>query len=64
MTATAAMTNGKPARKQLADQLDRLDSLIDCLAEGLNQAVADACRDGARAAVREGLCTPIRCSSR
>ena len=54
MSATAT-TNGKPQRKQLADQLDRLDSLIDCLAEGLNQAVADACRDGARAAVREVL---------
>ena len=55
MSATATATvNGKP-RKQLADQLDRLDSLIDCLAEGLNQAVADACREGARAAVREVL---------
>ena len=54
MSATATM-NGKPQRKQLADQLDRLDGIIDALAEGLNQAVADACRDGARAAVREVL---------
>ena len=53
MSATA--TNSKPARKQLADQLDRLDSLIDTLGAGLNQAVADACREGARAAVREVL---------
>ncbi|MCE9562625.1 MAG: hypothetical protein K8U57_11300 [Planctomycetes bacterium] len=34
MAATATM-NGKPQRKQLADQLDRLDSIIDALAEGL-----------------------------
>lgn len=51
MSATA--TNGKPTRKQLADQLDRLDGIIDTLAEGLNQAVADACREGARQAVKD-----------
>lgn len=33
--SAATATNGKP-RKQLADQLDRLDSIIDTLAEGLN----------------------------
>jgi hypothetical protein len=55
MTA-ASSTNGKtPTRKQLSDQLDRLDSIIDTLAVGLNQAVTDACREGARAAVREIL---------
>ena len=54
MTATATL-NGKPQRRQLADQLDRLDGIIDALAEGLNQAVADACRDGARAAVRDAI---------
>ena len=54
MSATTTM-NGKPQRKQLADQLDRLDGVIDALGDGLSQAVADACRDGARAAVREVL---------
>ena len=53
MTATATMTNGKPARKQLADQLDRLDGIIDCLADRLPEAVADATREGARQAVRD-----------
>lgn len=53
MSSTATMTNGKPARKQLADQLDRLDSIIDLLADGLPQAVADATREGARQAVRD-----------
>lgn len=48
-------TNGKPQRKQLSDQLDRLDGIIDALAEGLPGAVADACREGARAAVRDAI---------
>jgi hypothetical protein len=54
---TATLTNGKP-RRQLADQLDRLeeqlhrqDSIIDALAEGLNQAVADAAKEGTKEAV-------------
>lgn len=55
MTATATMTNGKPARKQLADELDRLDGIIDCLADRLPEAVADATREGARQAVRDVL---------
>ncbi len=53
MTATATM-NGKP-RKQLADQLDRLDGIIDALADGLNQAVADAAREGTRLAVKDAI---------
>ena len=53
MSATTA-TNGKP-RKQLADQLDRLDGIIDALAEGLNGAVADAAREGTRLAVKDAI---------
>ena len=45
--------NGKPQRKQLGDQLDRLDAIIDLLAEGLPGAVADACREGARQAMKD-----------
>jgi hypothetical protein len=52
MTATL---NGKPQRKQLSDQLDRLDTIIDALAEALPEAVADATRDGTRQAMREVL---------
>ncbi len=51
MTATAT-TNGRP-RKQLSDQLDRMDTIIDALAEALPEAVADATREGARQAVRD-----------
>jgi hypothetical protein len=53
MTATAT-TNGKP-RKQLSEQLDRMDTIIDALAEALPEAVTDAVREGARQAVREVL---------
>lgn len=52
MTATL---NGKPTRKQLSDQLDRLDGIIDILADALPQAVADACKEGAKQAVKEAV---------
>lgn len=47
--------NGKPQRKQLSQQLDRMDGIIDCLADALPEAVADACRDGAKAAVQQAV---------
>jgi hypothetical protein len=50
-----ANLNGRPQRKQLSDQLDRLDTMIDCLSEALPQAVADATREGTRSAVRDIL---------
>ena len=52
MSATAT-TNGRLPRKQLGDQLDRLDSILDGLSDALNEAVADAAREGARAAVKD-----------
>lgn len=54
MSATS-IPNGRPQRKQLSDQLDRLDGIIDALADGLNKAVADAAREGSREAVKEIL---------
>ena len=47
--------NGRPQRKQLSEQIDRMDTLLDGLADALPEAVADACRDGARQAVREAI---------
>ncbi|CAN5183457.1 hypothetical protein BH11PLA2_BH11PLA2_07750 [soil metagenome] len=44
--------NGRP-RKQLSDQLDRLDEVINGLEEFLPQAMADAARDGIRQAFRD-----------
>jgi hypothetical protein len=55
MSATTTVTNGKPQRKQLSDQLDRLDAILDAIAEGLPGAVTDACREGARAAVKDAI---------
>ncbi len=50
MTATL---NGRPPRKQLGDQLDRLDTILDVLADALPAAVADACKEGAKQAMKE-----------
>ena len=55
----ATVQNGRPQRKQLSDQLDRLDGIIDALADGLNKAVADAAREGSREAVKEILTEPL-----
>jgi hypothetical protein len=53
MTNTMQM-NG-PARKTLASQLDRLDSILDGLSEGLTDAVASAVREAVGLAVREAV---------
>jgi hypothetical protein len=52
---TASTTNSKPQRKQLSEQLDRLDNILDALSEGLNGAVADAAREGTRLAIKDAL---------
>ena len=53
--SVAHATNGRPQRKQLADQLDRLDAVLDGLSEGLMGAVTDAVRDGTRLAVKDAI---------
>ncbi len=63
---SAPVLNGKPhvklPRKQLADQLDRLDeqldrhdSILDALAEGLNEAVKEATQVGVQYAVKDAV---------
>jgi hypothetical protein len=54
MTETTT-DNDKPRRKQLSDQLDRLDGILDALGEGLNEAVTDAAREGTRLAVKDAI---------
>ena len=51
---STATKNGAP-RKQLSEQLDRLDGVIDALDEGLKGAVSDAVRDAVGAAVSEAV---------
>src|SRR5260370_18385519 len=52
---SAIVTNSKPPRKQLSDQLDRLDLILDALSDGLNGAVAEAAPEGTRLAVRDAV---------
>jgi hypothetical protein len=54
MTITASR-NGTPQRKQLSDQLDRLDGIIDTLADGLTEAVSEAVKAGTTAALQQVL---------
>jgi hypothetical protein len=51
----ASISKGTQQRKQQSDQLDRLDSILDALSEGLNGAVADAAREGTRLAVKDAI---------
>jgi hypothetical protein len=51
--STAHTANGQPQRKQLSDQIDRLDAVLDGLSEGLNEAVAEAVRAGTRLALKD-----------
>jgi hypothetical protein len=51
---TTMQTNGK-LRKSLAEQIDRLDGILDGLANALNESVAAAVKDAVGAAVREAV---------
>ncbi|QEL17398.1 hypothetical protein [Limnoglobus roseus] len=57
MSVTPACQNGRP-RKQLSDQLDRLDGILDVLADALPEAVRDAVRDGLADALRQFVADP------
>jgi hypothetical protein len=51
---TTTTTNGR-TRKSLAEQIDRLDAILDRLADALNEAVADAVKEAVTAAVQEAV---------
>ena len=51
MTPQATLFNGRPQRKQL----NRLDSIIDGLYDGLPVAVATAAREGTRTTVKDAI---------
>src|SRR3954452_20403638 len=53
-TPNALSANGR-ARKSLEHQLDRFDSILDGLANALNESVADAVKDAVGQAVREAV---------
>ena len=54
---TTTLTNGRQ-RKSLADQIERLDSILDGLSDGLNEAVAAAVKEAVRAVLSEVLTNP------
>jgi hypothetical protein len=53
--STETISNGKPKRKQLSEQLDRFDALLDGLSEGLTGMIADSAREGVRLAVKDAV---------
>jgi hypothetical protein len=56
---TTTNTINRP-RKNLADQIDRLDSLLDGLADNLNEAVASAVQQTVTAAVKEAVTSGVQ----
>jgi len=54
---TSTLTNGR-SRKSLAEQIDRLDSMLDGLSDGLNEAVATAVKEAVRTVLTEVLTNP------
>ena len=59
MTTANGTSSARVARKSLADQIDRLDGILDGLAEALNESVADAVRDVIGHAVREAVSAAV-----
>jgi hypothetical protein len=54
MATTTTNTDGR-ARKSLAEQIDRLDAILDGLSEALQGAVADAVKEAVGQAVQEAV---------
>src|SRR5262249_14386089 len=52
---STAGVNGKPAKKSLSDQLDRLGPGIDDLSDGLNEAVIHVVKQAVTAAVQQAV---------
>src|SRR3954454_7615914 len=50
--------NRKAPRKRVAEQLDRLDTIIDVLADGLNETVADVVKQAVAASLQTLLSNP------
>src|SRR5262245_31026679 len=59
-TMTTMTSNGRPARKTLASQIDKLDSMLEGLGESIEATVADAVRAAVVVAVREAVVAVLR----
>jgi hypothetical protein len=60
MTTQNATKNGAQPRQTLAGQIDRLDTILDGLAEALNESVADAVKRAMGEALREAVADAVR----
>src|SRR5262249_56203928 len=58
--AMTTTNNTTRPRKNLADQINRLDSLLDGLADNLNEAVASAVQQAVAAAVKEAVTSGVQ----
>jgi hypothetical protein len=57
---TSTISGNGTQRKSLASQIDRLDQILDGLADALNESVADAVREVVGQAVREAVQATVR----
>jgi hypothetical protein len=57
---TSTLSGNGTQRKSLASQIDRLDSILDGLADALNESVSDAVREVVGQAVREAVQATVR----
>jgi hypothetical protein len=57
---TSTITGNGAQRKSLANQIDRLDGILDGLADALNESVAEAVREVVGQAVREAVQATVR----
>jgi hypothetical protein len=60
MTMTSTISGNGTQRKSLASQIDRLDGILDGLADALNESVAEAVREVVGQAVREAVQATVR----
>ena len=59
MSHNSTTMNGAAQRKTLASQLDRLDGIINAMADGLPKTIADVLREAVTVAVQETIQTVI-----
>jgi hypothetical protein len=60
LTMTSTISGNGTQRKSLASQIDRLDQILDGLANALNESVAEAVREVVGQAVREAVQATVR----
>ena len=60
MTTMSMPRNGRASRPTLSNQIDRLNTILDGLADALNGAVADAVKASVGAAAREAVAEALQ----